>query len=133
MNKIRSCIDYINALLEKEFEDIKWEQKVLAPVVSKETTGYIYLDDISFKKIDKMHEMAEVVCCVDIYSTNPKMEAWSIEDLALDVRKCLMKNRTFGNWAYDSYCDDIVFGTPQGMNKIGRAIIFLKIQIVLEE
>ena len=66
------------------------------------------------------------------YLPNPKGEELKtrpVENMALHIREILAKDYSLGGWALNSSVDRIIFGTPAGMNTVGRALILYTVEL----
>ena len=116
--------------------EIKWEEKVLGAFFTKETTGLVYSDSMDFQNTGKTISKAKAVYGIDIICPNPKGEELKtrpVENMALRVREILTKDYSLGGWALYSWVDRIIFGTPAGMNTVGRALIMYTVEFEMEE
>lgn len=133
---LHNISNYLLEFLKQEMPEIKWEEKVLGAVFPKETTGLIYCDSLEFQNTGKTISKAKAVYGIDIICPNPKNtepETRTIENMALNVRQILTKDYSLGGWALFSSVDRIIFGTPAGMNTVGRALIMYTVEFETEE
>ncbi len=130
---LHNVSNYIIELLRQEMNEVIWEEKTLGAVFPKELTGFIYCDSLEFLDIGKSNMKAKAVYGIDIICPNPKMQTRPIEQLALKTRKILTSDFTLGNWALTSSVERIVFGTPAGMNTIGRALLLYTVYFEMED
>lgn len=133
---LHNISNYILELLKQEMPEIKWEEKVLGAVFPKETTGLVYCDSLEFQNTGKTISEAKAVYGIDIICPNPKGEELKtrpVENMALHIREILAKDYSLGGWALNSSVDRIIFGTPAGMNTVGRALILYTVEFETEE
>ena len=130
---LHNISNYILELLKQEMPEIKWEEKVLGAVFPKEMTGLVYCDSLEFQDAGKMMSKAKAVYGIDIICPNPKLKTRPVENMALHIREILAKDYSLGGWALNSSVDRIIFGTPAGMNTVGRALILYTVEFETEE